>query len=113
MDAISIHPLTPERWTDFARLFGPQGACYGCWCTYFRIPTRQRKLLGGADKQAFMYQRVQSGPAPGLLAHEDGVPCGWVQVCPRAELPQFNSPSVVSRPLEGDAADSAVKRGCP
>ncbi len=24
---LEVHPLTPERWGDFERLFGPRGAC--------------------------------------------------------------------------------------
>ena len=33
---LSFHPLTPERWDDFEALFGPRGACGGCWCMYWR-----------------------------------------------------------------------------
>ncbi|MEK1934037.1 MAG: GNAT family N-acetyltransferase, partial [Pararhizobium sp.] len=38
-------PLTPDRWDDFATLFGPQGACYGCWCTYFRVSAKERQAM--------------------------------------------------------------------
>jgi hypothetical protein len=34
---LEVHPLTPERWADFERLFGPRGAYGGCWCMYWRI----------------------------------------------------------------------------
>src|SRR5690606_32344484 len=30
------HPLTPERWPDFERLFGRAGGYGGCWCMWFR-----------------------------------------------------------------------------
>ena len=33
----TIAPLVPELWADFEDLFGKQGACYGCWCTHFRL----------------------------------------------------------------------------
>ena len=33
----TFHPLTPERWNDFEALFGPRGACGGCWCMWWRI----------------------------------------------------------------------------
>ena len=40
---IEYLPLTVERWADFERLFGPNGACAGlsqsyrdCWCTWSR-----------------------------------------------------------------------------
>ena len=26
-----FHPVTPDRWPDLERLFGPHGAYSGCW----------------------------------------------------------------------------------
>jgi predicted GNAT family acetyltransferase len=109
MNDFKALPLTADRWGDFEQVFGPQGACYGCWCTYFRITTDQRKLMDGDAKKAFMRARVDRGPPPGLLGYLEGSPVAWVQVGPRAELPQWNSPKTVSRPLDpGDAEDPAV-----
>ncbi len=42
-----VVPLTPERWPDLEDLFGPKGACYGCWCNHFRMPQKQRMPLLG------------------------------------------------------------------
>jgi GNAT superfamily N-acetyltransferase len=98
-------PLTADRWSDFETLFGPQGACYGCWCTHFRIATDRRKLMDNAGKKAFMQDRIQRGPPPGILGYIDAVPVAWVQVGPRADLPKWNSQRTVSRPLEPDDAD--------
>ena len=39
----TVRPLTPGLWPDFEALFGKQGACYGCWCTYFRLPPAARR----------------------------------------------------------------------
>jgi predicted GNAT family acetyltransferase len=104
-----VHPLTAERWEDFEILFGPQGACYGCWCTYFRVPSAARKLLDAPARKAVMHRRVADGPAPGVIGYIGEIPVAWVQVCPRNELPQWNSPKVVSRPLgPEDATDPAV-----
>lgn len=102
-------PLTPDRWADFETVFGPQGACYGCWCTHFRIPTQQRKLMDGDAKKTYMHARVEAGPPPGLLGYLGETPIAWVQVGPRSELPQWNSPKTVSRPLDpADADDPSV-----
>ena len=45
---VDIRPLTPDLWPAFEDLFGKQGACYGCWCTYFRLPPAARR---GNDRQ--------------------------------------------------------------
>ena len=29
--------LTPELWPQLEKLFGPNGACGGCWCQAWRI----------------------------------------------------------------------------
>jgi hypothetical protein len=41
--SVSIEPLTPALWPAFEDLFGKQGACYGCWCTHFRLPPAARR----------------------------------------------------------------------
>ncbi|WP_133706498.1 GNAT family N-acetyltransferase [Rhizobium sp. BK313] len=102
-------PLTSDRWDDFETLFGPSGACYGCWCTHFRVPTSDRKTMDGAAKKEFMQARVAAGPPPGLLGYIGERPVAWAQVGPRSELPQWNSPKTVSRPLDpADAEDNSV-----
>ncbi|MBB3609117.1 putative GNAT family acetyltransferase [Rhizobium sp. BK602] len=101
--------MTGDRWDDFEALFGPSGACYGCWCTHFRVPTAQRKRMDPQAKKAFMQARVAAGPAPGMLGYVGDRPVAWVQVGPRPELPQWNSPKTVSRPLDpADAEDASV-----
>jgi hypothetical protein len=32
----TFYPVTPERWPDLERLFGPRGACGGCWDMWWR-----------------------------------------------------------------------------
>lgn len=105
----SSRPLSPDLWGDFETVMGPQGACYGCWCTYFRMPAAVRRDTGAAEKKAHMRARVEAGPPPGLIGYLDGEPVGWVQVGPRADVPNWNSPRTVSRPLaDPDAADPGV-----
>lgn len=37
LENLSFKPLTLDTWADFERLFGPNGACGGCWCTWSRF----------------------------------------------------------------------------
>lgn len=106
---ISIEPLTLELWPAFEDLFGRQGACYGCWCTHFRLPPAARRASSGECNKDHIRTRIEAGPPPGLLAIEDGVALGWMQVGPRADVPEWNNRGRASAPLaEDDARDPAV-----
>jgi predicted GNAT family acetyltransferase len=105
----SIKPLTPDLWPAFEDLFGKQGACYGCWCTHFRLPPAIRRENDRQRNKEFIRARIEAGPPPGLLAFEDGRATGWMQIGPRADIPEFNKPGRVSTPLEPeDAVDWVV-----
>jgi GNAT superfamily N-acetyltransferase len=78
-----FHPLTPERWDDFELLFGPNGACAGCWCAWFLMTNKEFTLARKEGHKAAMRTLVQSGGEPGLIAYADGVPAGWVALAPR------------------------------
>ncbi len=103
--AIEIVPLTPERWGAFAQLFGPQGACYGCWCTYFRLAPKVRRNNDREANKSHMKRRVMAGPPPGVMAMDNGIAVGWLQIGPRADVPQWNSSRRVSAPVEDAAAN--------
>ena len=109
MEDLRIQPLTPELIPDFTALFGPQGACYGCWCTYFRLRPKERQAMDGDGKREVMLDRIRRGPPPGLLAYSGAQPVGWMQIGPRADVPEWNNPGRVSTPLpDGPAGDPQV-----
>ncbi len=104
--AVDIHPLTPDRAADFQALFGPQGACYGCWCTAFLLPPKQRHAMSGEARRDLMLERIAAGPPPGLLAYDaGGLAVGWMQIGPRASVPEWNNPRRSSTPLDDAPAD--------
>jgi GNAT superfamily N-acetyltransferase len=106
---LRFEPVTAARWSDFERLFGPQGAFCGCWCVGLRLPHAVRIKMSPRERRAHMQARIAAGPAPGILCYAQGEPVGWVQVGPRHDVPQFNSPRSVSRPVDGaDACDPSV-----
>ena len=104
-----VAPLTPELWPELEALFGKNGACMGCWCMYWRLPNKAwRAARGDKAKRAFK-RRVEQGPAPGVIAIQGDEAVGWLQIGPRADAPQWNTPRRVSAPLEeGDAEDERV-----
>jgi GNAT superfamily N-acetyltransferase len=82
---IVVVPVTPGRWKDLVQLFGPRGACAGCWCMYFRQSRAEFERRRGASNRRALHRLVAGGRIPGLLAYLDGVPAGWVALAPRAE----------------------------
>lgn len=101
----AVVPLTPERWGDLEELFGPQGPCYGCWCNHFRMPQRLRKPLLGEGARRLFEERVKQGPPPGVLAYTGDKAVGWLQVGPRAHIPEWNNPRRASTPLPDAPAE--------
>ena len=104
LQGADVLPLTSDLWPALEDLFGPQGACYGCWCTYFRLPPARRRAGTRETNKAHLSSRVEAGPPPGLIAFEEGLPVGWMQIGPRADVPEWNNARRVSAPLEGELA---------
>lgn len=84
---VQIHPLTAERWQDFERLFGSEGAHGGCWCMWWRSAEEQFKQQAGEGNRLAMKQLVESGKIPGFIAYINGEPVGWCSIGPRVDFP--------------------------
>jgi GNAT superfamily N-acetyltransferase len=93
----SIRPLTKERWGDFVRLFGPNGACGGCWCMWWRVTRREFEENHGSRNRSAMKRIVDSGEVPGILAYADGDPVGWCSVAPRERFASLERSRVLRR----------------
>lgn len=107
--SVNIKPVAPGLWPDFEDLFGKQGACYGCWCTHFRLPPAVRRENNRERNKDVIRARIEEGPPPGLLAFYGETPVGWMQIGPRADVPEWNNAGRVSAPLDAtDAADPRV-----
>jgi GNAT superfamily N-acetyltransferase len=85
--SLRIVPLTPGRWADFDRLFGPNGACGGCWCMWWRLRRKDFEAAAGDGNRRAFQAIVEAGPPPGLIAYAGGEPVGWCQLTPRDHLP--------------------------
>jgi len=98
---LEIHPVTADRWDDLERLFGPGGAYWGCWCTWWILPSKQFDGTAPADRREILHRLVADGVEPGLLAYLDGEPAGWCAVGPRERYARMMSPrSRTFRPLD-------------
>src|SRR5690606_12077780 len=83
-----VLPATADRWTDLLALFGPQGACDGCWCQYWRRPRAEWRQARASGNRAELERQVHGKRPPGLIGYSaDGTPVGWVSLGPREDFP--------------------------
>ena len=103
---LTVKPLTPSRWKDFEALFGPKGACAGCWCQWIRLPRKEFGAIRGAGAKKLMKKMVKAGEVPGLLAYKGKRAVGWAAVGPRESYRRLEK-SRVLKPVDGRAVWSA------
>lgn len=97
LGTFTVHPLTPARWADLERLFGPRGACGGCWCMWWRAARTQFVKRKGEGNRRALKRIVSAGGVPGLLAYAHGQPVGWCAVGPRGNYPVLEPSRVLKR----------------
>jgi GNAT superfamily N-acetyltransferase len=90
-----FYPLTPERWDDFEVLFGPNGACAGCWCMWFLMTNKEFTQSRKEGHKTALRTLVQQGAEPGLMAYADGIPAGWVALAPRENYQRLKTSEVL------------------
>ena len=97
MARLTFRPATSENWKDLAALFGPRGACAGCWCMWWRVP-RSRFNAGktGGNRRA-LKKLVDSGAEPGILAYDGERPVGWCSIAPREQFSGLERSRVLAR----------------
>ncbi len=97
----SLRPLTPGLWADFEHLFGPRGACGGCWRMFWKLRGKAFDENTGEPTRQMQKSYVESGAVPGLLAFEDDEPVGWIAIEPRSAYPKL-AHSRVLKPVDDE-----------
>ncbi|MBI4817645.1 MAG: GNAT family N-acetyltransferase [Deltaproteobacteria bacterium] len=100
---LAIHPVTPDRWPDLVQLFGPRGACAGCWCQYFKQTGAEFAKGKGETNRALLERSVALGERPGLIAYVDGAPAAWCAVEPKSKFSRI----VKSKALSSEGSQEA------
>lgn len=86
---LSFKPLKRNLWTDLEELFGPNGACGGCWCMYWKLRGKEYDEFKGYETRQLHKSIIDSGTVTGLLAYLHGDVVGWVAVEPRSAYPKL------------------------
>ncbi|SDO78161.1 Acetyltransferase (GNAT) family protein [Pedococcus dokdonensis] len=92
------HPVTPDRFEDFADVINKNRRPTHCWCLSHRIQAKEITELGGTGKTA----REKAARAlcerehpPGVVTYLDGEPVGWCNIGPRAEIPRLRDSTLM------------------
>lgn len=96
---LSFKPLKRNLWTDLEELFGPNGACGGCWCMFWKLRGKAYDEVKGYETRQMHKSIVDSGVVTGLLAYLHGEVVGWIAVEPRESYPKL-AHSRVLKPVD-------------
>jgi GNAT superfamily N-acetyltransferase len=84
--------VTPGRWSDLEKLFGPNGAYSNCWCTWWVLTGKEFSQALPSQRRSLLENLVADGEKPGLIAYRDSEPVGWCAVGPRERYARMMSP---------------------
>lgn len=98
-DTISIRSLSRSDWPVLERLFGPNGACGGCWCMWWRVEKggKTYDALKGEPNRCAMRRLVKAGKVHGMLAFAGREPVGWCSFGPKKGFPRLMRARVLTR----------------
>jgi len=62
-----FRPLTPDRWKYSEKLLGSRGACGGCWCMFWMLPSPEHEASVYEGNRRARTAIVASGRVAGLI----------------------------------------------
>ena len=93
------HPVTPDRFEDFADVINPNRRDTHCWCLSHRVGAKEIDELGHGSREAAMRKLCERENPPGVVTYRDGVPVGWCSISPRSEIPRLAASKLI-RPVD-------------
>ena len=93
------HPLTPDRFEDFADVINPNRRANHCWCLSHRLRAKDIEELGSGSRERAMRRLCERENPPGVVTYLDGTPVGWCNIGARAEIPRLAGSKLI-RPVD-------------
>jgi GNAT superfamily N-acetyltransferase len=83
------HPVTPDRFDDFADVINPNRRESHCWCLSHRLQAKDIEQLGAGNREQAMRALCEQANPPGVVTYLDDLPVGWCNIGPRADIPRL------------------------
>ena len=93
------HPVTPDRFDDFADVVNPNRRASHCWCLSHRLRQREIDELGEGSREQAMRRLCERDAPPGVVTYLDGTPVGWCNIGARTDIPRLLHSTRI-RPLD-------------
>lgn len=93
------HPVTPDRFEDFADVVNPNRRENHCWCLSHRLRAADIDELGEGSRERAMRRLCEREDPPGVVTYREGEPVGWANLGARADIPRLVRSRLI-RPLD-------------
>jgi GNAT superfamily N-acetyltransferase len=103
--ALTVRPLTPDRFGDLEAVFNAKGCSVarGCWCMYYRVsgkgPLTRPDEGQPTSRKAALKKLAAHDPPPGLIGYRGRTPVGWISLGPREDYAKL-AKSPVMKPVD-------------
>jgi GNAT superfamily N-acetyltransferase len=101
------HPVTPDRFEDFADVINRSRRATHCWCLSHRLQAREIEALGAGSRERAMRRLCEREHPPGVVTYHDGDPVGWCNIGPRTEITRLAGSRLI-RPVDDTPVWSIV-----
>ena len=93
------HPVTPDRFEDFADVINPNRRETHCWCLSHRLRAPEIEERGHGSREQAMRSLCGEKYPPGVVTYLEDVPVGWCNIGPRADIPRLAGSKLI-RPVD-------------
>ena len=93
------HPVTPDRFEDFADVINRNRRPTHCWCLSHRLQPAEIQSLGNGSRERAMRALCEREHPPGVVTYRDGEPVGWCSIGPRSQIPRLVGSRLI-RPMD-------------
>ncbi len=97
--AWQTHPVTPDRFEDYADVINTNRRATHCWCLSHRLTAKQIEELGRGSRERAARALCERQRPPGVVTYRDGTPVGWCSISPRADIPRLVQSALI-RPID-------------